>query len=301
MHPQQPGSDMDRVVAEMDHLYEQTKRPNDLGFLRRVPLSMYYREPPRGSTEYPPTQSEIRRALSDMRIAARRIQKNPLGRPRISRKGGVQSHEDYAKFGTIYTTKHYRDVAADADQISWSDLDPLGKNDLIEPDNILVPEHMEGGDYSGSSVTKANYDSFMEEFGEVPGVIALYGSHGSYGVGIRIGAINEEMVSVLEKLQDYPIIDEEKMSEIEHEWEGEAWESWARSDFLHALRRKFPQLEDRIDELDEDRDEEHDAVLDIFEAAREAANVYWESEHAGMHIRIDRVVAQVDEDDLTEE
>lgn len=237
------------------------------------------------------------------RTALHEERRSPARRNPSARRGGVQSVEDYANFGTIYRQKDYFREQDDNDpgQIHYSHLEPLAAKDRIEADDILDLKYMSGSDYSGGSVTRANYESFMEEFGEVPGVISLFGSHGSYGVGVRIEAVSPEMIEVFEKLKNYPVIDEDKVSEVEMEWQDEAWKNWARSDFLRALNDKFPELEDQIEALAEQKEGEGDALYGLFEEAREKANVYWESENAGMHIDIERVVAKVDENDIPDE
>lgn len=242
-------------------------------------------------------------AFGGMRLPPAKLRDLPrhgVRRNASRRRSGVQSLEDYRQFGTIYKydEAYWLNHGDVEDEVHWSHLQVSGPRDLIDARDILMPEHMVGGDYSGDSSTRANYTSFMAEFGEVPGVIAIYGSHGSYAVGIRIEAVNEEMVEILEKLQDYPIIDEEKMSEVESEWENEAWENWARSDFRRALTRKFPAREDDIDEFFDNEGEDFDTVWALFEDARERSNTDWRTEHSGMHIDIDRVVAAVDEEDL---
>ena len=47
------------------------ENPNMLGFLRRVPFSKYFREPPRGHTADTPTDLALRNALALCLLAAR--------------------------------------------------------------------------------------------------------------------------------------------------------------------------------------------------------------------------------------
>jgi hypothetical protein len=62
--------------SEADTLYERTLRPNDLGILRRVRGSRYYRSGPKGAggTEpvgYDLSEDELAALISDMRLTAR--------------------------------------------------------------------------------------------------------------------------------------------------------------------------------------------------------------------------------------
>lgn len=114
-------------------------------------------------------------------------------------------------------------------------------------------EYAGGSDYSGGTVTKANYDTFLEMKNEEnlePFILELTGHHSSYGIAIRLdkGEVPQELLDAVEQLEDYPILDEEHLSEVEMEREGEDWESWGRSDWLRALRAEFIKYEEEFDD-----------------------------------------------------
>jgi hypothetical protein len=153
-------------------------------------------------------------------------------------------------------------------------------------------------DYSGSQLERANSQSFRETF---EFVTVSYGGHGtvwtiidtetfelikSGEAGIEAGLF-EEFVECCEALADYPVIDEELLSELEMEAKDEALESWARDDFKTALEAELD-----IDELDID-----EATLDaIFWEAKENANEYFVIETGGeAYIDVDRVVSGLTE------
>ena len=85
-----------------------------------------------------------------------------------------------------------------------------------------------------------------------------------------------------DRLDDYAILDEEKLSEVESEDESQSWDSWARSDFRSALER----IHDC--ELLEDFDE-----FELFRKAADRANVYWVHSNEGAGIDVDRVAEAV--------
>jgi len=115
---------------------------------------------------------------------------------------------------------------------------------------LLVPDLLMGSRLSGGSLTRSNHDVFLEDFGDQPGVFGVYGGHGTYGVAIRLDSLTEEMWEVLRALSDDPVIDEEKMSEMETEAETAAWNDWAASDFRRALADILAtELERRGDDL----------------------------------------------------
>jgi len=105
----------------------------------------------------------------------------------------------------------------------------------------FVSDFLSGSDYSGCLVERANYRVFLEEFGERDGVHEVYGGHGTYAVAVRVDAIDEEMAAVFDALEDYPLIDEETHSELELEAENEAWDCWARGDFVRELESRFDE------------------------------------------------------------
>ncbi len=178
----------------------------------------------------------------------------------------------------------------------------------------FLSDFLSGSDYSGSIVERANYKDFLEDFGERDSVHEVYGGHGTFAIAVRIDTIDEEMAAVFDSLEDYPLISEETHSELELEAEGEAWESWAESDFVRELESRFsesgfgelvhvpdsePEGQSRLFETGERRNPENleDAVRELFENARETANEYWVNESGGeMYIALDRIADAVDAD-----
>lgn len=81
-------------------------------------------------------------------------------------------------------------------------------------------------------------------------------------------------------MESYPSFDDELMSEIEMDWESEAWESWLKSDLLRTLPE---DTQESVDKLTND---------DIFECYREAmdeTNTYPEAEYSGVSVDVDRI------------
>jgi hypothetical protein len=153
----------------------------------------------------------------------------------------------------------------------------------------------EGGDYSGGTVARSNYRKLEEMLTEAypdstPAVWGtLRGSHGSQSIIVKYGDLDDEIRGVIDALADYPLIDEEDHSELEHTEEEEYWNSsyGGRKDFCKDLGKALGMR--WADELQEKLD---DAIWDqVFEAAREDANVYWEhSSSEGPYIDMKRVI-----------
>ena len=72
-------------------------------------------------------------------------------------------------------------------------------------------------------------------------------SFGHWGRGwfeillVRPGSAAAKKAETLARqYEDYPVLDEERLSELESEAEGESWESWGREDFRKALDKAHP-------------------------------------------------------------
>ncbi len=178
----------------------------------------------------------------------------------------------------------------------------LGYGDLkglkagVEPTNIdfLMPEILSGSDYGSSgSVEVSNHRVFLTRYGMLPNVYDVYGGAGTFAVAIRLDSITPDMIYDLNALKDYPVLDEEDHSEVERDAEEIAWDNWARHDFVKGLTKKFPALEDAIDDLGKA------AVEALFYNLRDRTNTYWENE-AGNNafIHIDRIVEGATEQDI---
>jgi hypothetical protein len=164
---------------------------------------------------------------------------------------------------------------------------------------------MGGSDYSGGSVEVANHKVFMEEFGDLPGVHEIHGDFDTYGVVIRLDCITPGMIEIFEGLDNYPVIDEEAMSEVEREAEDEAWDNWVRRDYERALVTALNDdgegatddahgiqggclcqdcLEEAIDGLED--------LRSVFEEVASRINVYWGNETGNSAtVDVDRIVA----------
>lgn len=138
----------------------------------------------------------------------------------------------------------------------------------FKPDNdglYLEVPHTTYSDYSGCTIERANCDEFMSQFGNLPGVWELYGGFGTRGIVISLALYesNEEIKGVIDGLEDYPLINDEALCELETKIEGESWDSWVKDDLKRALDKASIEYPDDDDQLH-----------DLFNAAAECANEY---------------------------
>lgn len=149
------------------------------------------------------------------------------------------------------------------------------------------------GDYVGhADVGAANYRVFKDDYSEHKDIAFISGDYGFQAVIYNTETKDEEILDILKKIKDYPLIDEDLHSEVTMEWENEAWDNWARSDFKSELHKLFPDLEDVIDDISDD------GIWTIFHDACEEANEYWACETSGAWIDIKRVAAKVTAEDI---
>jgi hypothetical protein len=195
--------------------------------------------------------------------------------------------------------------AADPDEIMWLDGDVDEYNQFSydrlhhtpysyhtdEPVEVVVPELLGGSDYSGSTYHRSNYDVFLEEFGDVDGVYSIYGGYGTFAIAIRADLMNEEIYEAVSKLKDYLILDEDALSHYESELEQEAWDNWARHDFVRGIEQEF-EIEDLEERMTDDQIEE------LFYELCDRSNEHFFADGTDMYIRIQRVVDAVEPEDI---
>lgn len=123
--------------------------------------------------------------------------------------------------------------------VTYGHWDDDREGEWVLPDLVLY------SDYNGSLVERANYEEFIETFGEHEGTEWLYvsGGHGTVGLLIRFDADERvpEIGEFFEALNDYPLANEDRHTELEQQVEREAWESYGRDEFRRWLRRVTEQ------------------------------------------------------------
>jgi hypothetical protein len=198
-----------------------------------------------------------------------------------------------------------RRIDPDCETVSYGDLKPANwPESATKYLESLSTEHGElyfflpyasGSDYSGSTAEKANCREFLESYGQEPFVWEATGDFGTYATVIGLTGLLEctddafdLIMGIVEGLEDYPLIDDEALSNLEMKGVDEAWDSWVAADFRRALEEKFDCAEF---EWPSDSD-----LRPFFEKQAEKANEYWFNEGYGpdMGIRLDKIVEGID-------
>lgn len=130
---------------------------------------------------------------------------------------------------------------------------------------FILPGYMSGSDYSGGILAKCNFETFMKLYDKLEGVYKIYGGYNTYGVAIRLDVYenNENVKETIDKLEEYPIIDEEDYSNLEIQWQ-EEFISSERDFFCRQI-----DLEDHIPEIETFLEDEETIEGYMWEAIRD--------------------------------
>jgi len=155
-------------------------------------------------------------------------------------------------------------------------------------------EHAGGSDYSGGSATRANHkvltDMLREHHPDDQKPVAWvdsYGGHGTYSIFVVWDELDDEIKQTLSAREDYPVIDDQAMSEVENEIEEEAWSNYYKREFERAViggvNAEYPE-DPEIDDWPEDTDS-----YTLLRMAMGASNTYWAHESEGPYLDLKRI------------
>lgn len=150
----------------------------------------------------------------------------------------------------------------------------------------VLPEYVTYSDYSGSLVERSNLEVFIEEFADSEDEewVQIHGGHGTRGLIVRVDADERvpEIGEFFERLDQYPLADEDHHSHLEQEVIDEAWASYGRGDF-----RRWLKADSFHETVSEDWDEAVDGLVD-----EQIDNIWWAavSEGSGEEARVEDAV-----------
>ena len=155
-------------------------------------------------------------------------------------------------------------------------------------------------DYGGSSVDKANIRSLQQMFGEAIRVDhGAYSSEQAWVTEAGVMAMDEEtwesLKDTLEGLEDYPVIDDCTLSEVEAEIEDEAWDSWLKADFDKELRKYFSdEIEEHLAAHPKHDDFEERLDEHLWEIFRLSEPEYIHETGCNVHVNLERCLRALD-------
>jgi gamma-glutamylcyclotransferase (GGCT)/AIG2-like uncharacterized protein YtfP len=126
----------------------------------------------------------------------------------------------------------------------------------------------------------------MKRFKNTEGVYSLFGGYDSYSVAIRVDIYesNEEIKKTIDALEDYPVIDEENLSELENEIENKSLKVYI-SDNKNSIYRHV-EREGDIEDIEEiiDTLPDEDYIEQIAWEGISALNLNWSHEQNSAYL-----------------
>lgn len=172
---------------------------------------------------------------------------------------------------------------------SYDPDDPQSSLDSRKDGRWFAPQYLHMGDYDDTgSVGASNVRVWEKDFKKGKGKWWHLRTEGYGGRVVMIDTtknIPEEAVDTLAALEDYPLICEEDHSNLEEEWKQEAAASWAYEEFRGALIERFPDDEDKIQELSEDK------LAKLF--WKGAEDMEWAMESSSAYIDVKKVAKKI--------
>jgi hypothetical protein len=121
---------------------------------------------------------------------------------------------------------------------------------------------------------------------ERPWAIRTYGDYGSQrvwvrkAIAMRLSSHGFQGDTWIERMEGYPSLDEDGSSQIEMEWESEAWKSWLKHDLLITLS---DDLQEKSEPLSDD------TLFEIYRQAMDECEEYPEAENSGVYVPVERI------------
>ena len=208
-------------------------------------------------------------------------------------------------------TFRYRSDNREVEKLPMGDLIPVSAGEYdknpedwksrVESSDFFLWNLATYGDYTGSTVTIANFrsllaiaDSEAEKLGKNRrelGVFETYGGFSSAGIAIRINCPLKAVWRAIQGCIDYPLINEDELSDVEIEAQDSNWESWAKYDFTALLTEEYPLYDvEAVSDSD---------VYTLFRKGLEASNGEWINEIGdSMTVDMARVFTGIEELDI---
>lgn len=222
-----------------------------------------------------------------------RIEKDGNGDPLVTDHSVATFVPSHGVAGTVY----YVDEDEELDELTGfhaSSLKRALKGGEPHDRHVFIADYLLTGDYTGAAdIARANIraieNMLEEEEVDLEGhAFEITGPHGMEAMAFRLDSTHPVVLDVLSRLDSYPLLDEQEHSELERELQEEAWENWARSDFVQGIEKR----------LGIEIDDEDDDVRTVFFEAQDQVGDDGHAESGGWYFPMERYIEQVDRDDL---
>lgn len=185
------------------------------------------------------------------------------------------STEDAASPTDVYALSEYEynspEHLTPGESVGWRAVRPLPYS--ADTQRLIMIRDAGWGEYDNSSTyNRSNYRVLTENYGQWLVTVDNGNDRDGRGLALVVGSVvPNELMQIVIGLQDYPIIDESDLSELESELATEAWDGWARQDFSSDVRAAVRESAEDSEHADRAED-----ALDAVEDS-ELARVFWQS------------------------
>ena len=144
------------------------------------------------------------------------------------------------------------------------------------------------GSYGGVGILVASWAMAWVE----PGTSPVWNGQ-SWTPGIPV------LVEMLDQLEDYPVLDDDDLSQFELDADSEAWDDWARRDYVRELVKHLDL--DQLEDVYDDTNEKHrEIIFEVFSTVAERIGEYWRDDGPGRYIDVERIARATEPGELVE-
>lgn len=148
---------------------------------------------------------------------------------------------------TLYAERSYQKTVKKEDIIKY----------VLNPNSFLTCDLFRYTDYDGGyTIAKANIKYIEENFEELINTesIDIYKTaYSGENCEFNLDSLaNDELYEILLGIHDYPVVDDDTLSEVEMELENECWDSYGRDDFKKALNEQYGDAAEELSDEDID-------------------------------------------------
>lgn len=152
----------------------------------------------------------------------------------------------------FYTYREYHNgsyihIPAD-NAVSYGDIKPISLKDdpdIVFEELFFLMPYCTGSDYSGALVELSNYQVMLDNYKDHPGVYRVYGGYSTFGILISVHemlsdeSFFDEVLDIITGLNNYPVIDDDDLSNLESEKENEAiTDNWLFSTCIDEFKNQ---------------------------------------------------------------
>lgn len=188
---------------------------------------------------------------------------------------------------SYYKLEDYCKEDFDKESCNAQIFDQLSKDEIPSEEDFVEIPYTVSGDYTSFSCVSnmSNNRVLRKDFEDL---IFVYGSYSYETLFIQLKDLqkekNQELFDIIDRLFQYPILDEQDESELINELAEQAWDNWVKYDFKRELYKY----------LDEDKYELEDYDLkSIFYKFIQITGDWFESEGNDVYIDVDKIVQEM--------